>query len=393
VERLPGLDVLRAVAILMVLGHHAPALPEGALFQSFTAVWKRCGWAGVDLFFALSGFLIMALLLAEQERTGAIDVKAFVIRRLFKIYPPYVAFIAAVIAWEHQHGQGSPFERLNSVAGDLSPVLAQLQNYVPVQAASHLWSLAMEEHCYALLLALAVFQASRRPDRLSSLIIPIAVSVLFAASWLARWAHVAWSYSGEGTIGFTYTHYRIDAVLAGVLAAWFVRTRRDRTLGGRTSAGLAALAVACFVPTLFLEPYEHRALFLVGVLPLQAIGFGCLLVAIGAASPLAGRTREPAMEGRRASWLIRLLAFVGVSSYSTYLWHLPFVDSLIRILPVGYVPIKGAALIVAAFVTSALGLGALMFLLIEKPAQVYRRRWQAGSEMQVQRCSLPAEVA
>lgn len=117
-----------------------------------------------------------------------------------------------------------------------------------------------------------VLQASRRTDRSSFRVVPIAAAGLFAASWLARWTYVAWGYVGSGPIGFTYTHQRIDAVLAGTLAAWLVRSR---TLGGREKVALAVVAVASFLPTLSLEPYEHRVLFLVGVIPLQAIGFGC----------------------------------------------------------------------------------------------------------------------
>jgi len=381
VERIASLDVLRGVAILLVLGHHASALPEGILGGSFIAVWKRCGWAGVDLFFALSGFLIMGRLLAEQERTGAIDVKAFLMRRFFKIYPPYVAFVAAVVAWEYQHSKGSPVERLTSVGQDLWPVVVQVQNYLPVRAAPHLWSLAMEEHCYALLLALAVFQASRRTDRRSSRVVPIAVAGLFAASWLARWTYVAFGYVGAGPIGLTYTHHRIDAVLAGTLAAWLVRTRQGATLGGREKAVLAILAIACFLPTLSLEPYEHRVLFLVGAIPLQAIGFGCLLVAISASSGLAGHSRTEPI--RKVAWPVRLLAFVGVSSYSTYLWHLPFADFLVRLVPIA-LPMNRTPTL-TAFLTSALGLGALMFLLIERPAQAWRRRWETAHELKRKR--------
>jgi peptidoglycan/LPS O-acetylase OafA/YrhL len=226
----------------------------------------------------------------------------------------------------------------------------------------------MEEHCYALLLALAVFQASRRAR-----VVPIAVAGLFAASWLARWTYVVWGYAGAGPIGFTYTHHRIDAVLAGTLAAWLVRSR---TLGGREKVALALVAVACFLPTLSLEPYEHRVLFLVGVIPLQAIGFGCLLVAFGASS----------VPTRRVAWPVRLLAFVGISSYSTYLWHLPFADFLARLVP--------NAPPMTAFLASALGMGALMFWLIERPAQAWRRRWQAAHESKrIQRSSLAVELA
>ena len=390
-QRVASLDVLRGIAILLVLGYHAPATPEGAASHALIAVWKRCGWAGVDLFFALSGFLIMGLLLAERERTGAIDVKAFLMRRLFKIYPPYIAFVTVVLAWDYHYAQGLPFERLTSAAKGLWPVAAQLQNFVPIRTAPHLWSLAMEEHCYALLLALAVFQASRRSEPRFSLIVPTAVAGLFTASWLARWAHVIWSYPGTGSIGLTYTQHRIDAVLAGALAAWLVRTRHGATLSTRARAALAGIAIACFLPTLSFEPYDYRVLFLIFVLPLQAIGFGCLLVAIGASSALAGHTTVEMSRGISAP--LRLLAFVGVTSYSTYLWHMPFADVLVRLAPVALLPAGGAMKIWAAYLICALVMGALMFWLIERPAQGWRRRWQTAHDAQAQRRWTPAEVA
>src|SRR5437764_15159193 len=88
-SRIVGLDVLRGVAILLVLGAHAPVIPgPGEMGHLVCSCWQRAGWMGVDLFFVLSGFLITTLLLRERERSQRIDAKAFLIRRVFKIYPP-----------------------------------------------------------------------------------------------------------------------------------------------------------------------------------------------------------------------------------------------------------------------------------------------------------------
>ena len=85
-NRIVQLDLLRAVAILLVLGRHfvVPAKQAGAL-EGFATVWERFGWTGVDLFFVLSGFLIGGLLYEELRTTSQLNLGRFLIRRGFKI--------------------------------------------------------------------------------------------------------------------------------------------------------------------------------------------------------------------------------------------------------------------------------------------------------------------
>ena len=77
------LDVLRCVAVLLVLMNH------GRVSEFF----NRTGWAGVDFFFVLSGFLISGLLFGEHEKHGTINFKRFFIRRGLKIYPAFYVFL------------------------------------------------------------------------------------------------------------------------------------------------------------------------------------------------------------------------------------------------------------------------------------------------------------
>lgn len=89
-QRNHQLDVLRGVAVLLVLGRHIqypPQLPEP--FQTLVGYWSRCGWVGVDLFFVLSGFLVSGLVFEEWKRTGGFAAGRFLIRRGFKIYPAF----------------------------------------------------------------------------------------------------------------------------------------------------------------------------------------------------------------------------------------------------------------------------------------------------------------
>src|SRR5260370_31028003 len=79
-----SLDVLRGVAILLVMGRHFP----------YYRPWGKVGWIGVDLFFVLSGFLISGLLYQEYKTLGKIRFGRFVFRRGFKIWPPFYVFMS-----------------------------------------------------------------------------------------------------------------------------------------------------------------------------------------------------------------------------------------------------------------------------------------------------------
>ena len=85
-NRLPQLDFLRAVAVLLVIGNHSAICPPEVNFylNKITSVWYRGGWTGVDLFFVLSGFLVSGLLFNEYRKRGDINLKRFLIRRLMK---------------------------------------------------------------------------------------------------------------------------------------------------------------------------------------------------------------------------------------------------------------------------------------------------------------------
>ncbi|HEX2719000.1 MAG TPA: acyltransferase, partial [Gemmatimonadaceae bacterium] len=99
-QRSRTLDILRTVAVLLVMGRHLfpPPAHMPAWVQGLAATLTRGGWVGVDLFFVLSGYLVSGLLFEEHKRSGRLSVGPFLLRRGLKIYPPFWLLIAVTVA-------------------------------------------------------------------------------------------------------------------------------------------------------------------------------------------------------------------------------------------------------------------------------------------------------
>ncbi|HYV35233.1 MAG TPA: acyltransferase, partial [Gemmataceae bacterium] len=363
---------LRGLAILLVLGAHSPFMPApGELGHAVCMQWQRAGWMGVDLFFALSGFLITGLFLRERQTTGRVDPKAFLLRRFFKIYPPALLYVLAFGLWLFFTQSGNRAARVLSVAEILWPVLIHGQNYLPIPAAEHLWSLAVEEHFYVLMLVAFLSQARISNENLPRRLM-ITLTVLVLASWCARLAHVIYVYSGTGPIGLAFTHNRIDALAAGTLAACLVHCHRQRLQSLRSvTLLLPVVAILTVAPSFLWDITSHRVFFLLAVLPVQAIGLACLVVWVWLAAQSTATATPPS----------RVLAFVGRSSYSTYLWHLPFAPAIVRGLQrlgiASTLPEKSLVLFLV-YCGVALTLGAVGYFAVECPALWIRKKWCDG---------------
>ena len=295
--RLRQLDILRAVAILLVLGRHF----------SFSETLSRGGWSGVDLFFVLSGFLISGLLFAEFKKGGRIDLGRFLIRRGFKIYPPFYAFMGWTVAMFLIRGGHLRMKALISE-------LFFLQSYVPAMWP-HTWSLAVEEHFYLalplLLIVLSRFLRDRRdPFRaLPGLFVLVACASLGLRLYLCRGGPLPLT-----TIQYK-SHLNVDGLLFGVVLSYFYHFQReqfDRAAdlpGWFLLAASASLIAPCFVLTIeqssFLQTLGHPMLYL---------GYGGLLM-LALRRPVVGARvilLRPLGDG---------LAYLGKHSYSVYLWH------------------------------------------------------------------------
>src|SRR5205807_2397797 len=155
----PGLTGLRAVAIAIVVARHAGEVsaPPVTAFAF--------GFAGVDIFFVLSGFLITSLLIGEWSRTGRISLRQFYVRRALRLLPALFAFLLVLLAFVPFQVDASR-RPLAESAGLSAIFLGNIAKTVHwTFRLPHLWSLGMEEQFYLLwpltLLVLLRLRASR----------------------------------------------------------------------------------------------------------------------------------------------------------------------------------------------------------------------------------------
>src|SRR5215471_15214410 len=137
-ERQPGLDLLRALAIIVVVIYHA-----GIMGFPLPGRVHRWGWIGVDLFFVLSGYLIGGQLLAELGRNKGLNLGRFYARRALRIMPAYFVILSIYFllpSWREYPGMAQPLWKF----------LLSVQNVAlhGGTAFSHAWSLAVEDQFY-----------------------------------------------------------------------------------------------------------------------------------------------------------------------------------------------------------------------------------------------------
>lgn len=374
--RVLSLDVLRGVAILLVMGRHHFINPRDAgLMFVPAAVWHRYGWTGVDLFFVLSGFLVGGLLLKETLERGELHVPRFLVRREFKIWPSYYVFLIWVAIKTVITSPEPARQALASFWPKLWPCLANIQNYFDTPRL-HLWSLAVEEHFY-LVLPLVVKWLAPNPAALRRLTLPWVLGGVFVASLSLRgWVALT---QPPSNMYMYYTHLRLDSLAFGFLLAYVYYTRRDDwNRIARHRRWLIAGGLLAVAPSGVLLP-ESAFEFSAG-LTLLYLGYGALLVACVSAT-------EPASLTARAihSAPGRALGFVGFYSYSIYLWHVDLDWPLGAALRNGWsFPSSTLTWIVGTAVYAALAVlvGVAMAKLVELPTlrlrdRIYPRRTRA----------------
>lgn len=361
-NRVIALDVLRGIAILLVLFRHSFIIPHYAGFcEGVATVLFRFGWTGVDLFFVLSGFLVGGILLRELQKQSSINVHRFLVRRAFKIWPGYYFFLVVTYLmhrWKYQIHP--PWEFRYYALG--------VQNYL-AQYPGHLWSLAVEEHFYLVLPVFLLFLA--RKDNLRHL--PrVTVGVLIAGVLMrvaTRWLHPVYSHE---THSFP-THLRIDSLLVGVAIAYLYYCKPDALRWIYRARLKAAVIGSLLVSPMLILNLEQDAVVPIVGFPMLAIGYALILLSV---------MPEPGMSSKSPSWLTkapcRVVAHIGFYSYPIYLWHLHLAEPVAKYLAES-LRIHSAGIhwlvAMALFISFSTCFGILLSRAIEIPALRLRDRY------------------
>lgn len=357
--RMRGLDVLRAVAVLLVLGRHAETVTRarpGELGLLVTT-WGRGGWIGVDLFFVLSGFLVTGLLFREHAHDGTVRPLRFLARRAFKIYPAFWVMLAATLVTRWALGLPIPPD-------GLLHELLFVQNYVP-GLWNHTWTLAVEEHFY-LFLALAVaWMARHGGSRPFAGVVPLAAFAMLVCL-LGRVHLVRAGADWERVIA--PTHLRIDALLFGAALSHLVHHAPNTSLQAlaRGRPQFTAVVGALLLSPPFLVDLAREATLMVTV--------GLTTITLGAGLLLLGVLRCEAPRRGPAGAALDALAWIGAHSYSIYLWHM-LVGLLVHRWFARSWPERPLVAEAACYVLGALGVGIAAAKLVELPFLRLRERW------------------
>jgi peptidoglycan/LPS O-acetylase OafA/YrhL len=351
-RRYPGLDLLRATAILWVMLFHAmteglgrPLRPVGDL-----------GWMGVDLFFVLSGYLIGSQLLKSYARGETPSAGAGYVRRAFRILPAYWVVLACYFLFPAaREARGiQPAWQFLTFTENL------LVDYEHNRAFSHAWSLCVEEHFY-LFVPVLIWLLMRRSSWKTTA--AVCAAIFLGGMALRAWI---WRHGLDGgailaaqpwrfvELIYYPTYVRLDGLMAGMIVAtvqWFRpewwRRAMDRPywLLGAGAAGMAAV----------IGLTGRRTGFggCVFAFPLLAASMALIVAAAVSPKSLLDRIRVP---GAGA---------IATITFSLYLSHKMTWQVIRTRLP--DLVADGGWRTFVVYATAALGVGAALYFLVERP--------------------------
>ena len=356
--RIPGLDGLRALAVVAVVVFH------------LNPAWLPGGFLGVDIFFVVSGFLITTLLVREHARTGRLDLPAFWARRARRLLPALLVVIpfSVLLAWVSER------DLLVGIGPQVLGALTFSFNWVQIAAGSNyfaatspqlltnLWSLAVEEQFYLAwpLITLGLLIAIRSARSRIGIVLILAAGSGFLMA--ARF---------DPEVGATRVYYGTDTHVFGLmigaaLALWWTTPEiRGPAFWIARRRAATALALGVLAGLMWWLD-ESRPLTFRGGLVLASVASAVLI-----ASAITGGTLARALD-------LPALRWIGERSYGIYLWHWP----VILVVNADYGPVPGSA----GFgwtrlwcVVVILALADLCYRLVELP--VRRRGWRGAVDL------------
>jgi peptidoglycan/LPS O-acetylase OafA/YrhL len=284
----PSLDGLRAFSVLSVVFYH------------ISENWMPGGWAGVDTFFVLSGYLITSLLAREMDETGTIRFGRFYIRRVLRLGPALGCLLAFIVF----AALFTPFsERRVELLRGAAISLVYMMNWsrafawFPPWVLDHTWSLSMEEQFYLLWPALFLFFKRGRP------VLWLTLTLVIVTTWRVFLASTG--AEPERTYNGFDTHS--DGLLLGCVIALLPRLR----LGAVASKSIV-IPVAGLISIFFFLQFRTYFTQTAG-LSISAVLSAWIILAL-----------------EQDNWLKKFLSmkplvYTGRLSYGWYLWHFPLI--------------------------------------------------------------------
>jgi peptidoglycan/LPS O-acetylase OafA/YrhL len=336
-NRIPSLDGFRAISIILVLIAHSIRCVGFPIQLSDVA---RHGAIGVNVFFAISGFLITTMLLNEEVTDGKISIGHFYLRRAFRILPVFLLYTAFIIVIQN-------YQSISSTTSNLIHVLTFTVNFDPNRNwfLGHFWTLSVEEQFYLIWPVLLIFCRQH---------IRIVLVVLILYGCIARVIDYKFPTYSAGTLSPFFMHS--DAILLGSLAA-VTYFRNPNLLKHKVfnTVWLQILAVGLLILFIYLPGYGKLAII---SLPFSGLVTGMCIVF------LILCYLEPTNSMTYRFLNHKIIVHIGILSYSIYVWQQFFILGS----PVVWYRIWPFNMLIIYLVALA------SYYLIERPFLVIRKR-------------------
>lgn len=349
--RLPGLDGLRGVAVMSVIGFHLNldnVLPAGFL--------------GVDIFFTISGFIITALMLQEYQQSGGINFTAFYLRRARRLFPA-AFFMLLVLILVTPLLSPAAFPRLRE---DLPAAIVYASNWWQIVAKQsyfeaiehprllqHLWSLAVEEQYY-LLWPLATLFVLKRFGKAGLGIVAAFIAVA-STCWMG-WIYITQIDGGDPSRVYLGTDTHLMGLLSGSALAALWNPWHERPSYSPNDKALNLTGIIGFIALVWMMAQGHEGL------PWIYQG-GFLLAATITCAVIVAATREGTVLAQVMS--TRPMRWLGDRSYSLYLWHWPVIV---------FIPVSAQTSPIELLQITILRL-ALTFMCAEASYRLIEKKW------------------
>jgi peptidoglycan/LPS O-acetylase OafA/YrhL len=306
--RIPGLDILRSLAILGVIFFHSNSLLQTYPHALITRILSFC-WIGVDLFFVLSGHLLTRLVIKQVEQGKAFRPIRFFSRRAYRIWPLYY-FILLLWIPLTQVGIYSPVFENRSLEFLFTRYLISplffLSNYIPSNLVPGSWSLCIEEHFYAVFAIAGLWLFSRLSDKKKN---KVKIACLLSVAFLVLLSrHFTFQKYHDFSYNLIWSHNRFDQLALGCLTAFVVHLNHYRLK--RAIHWLCLIFGTLFVSAAFIV-FSTAGDWSKWVLNYTLIGMGFALIT------MSFSVRDFHLPRK----VLTLFTIIAKLSYSAYLVH------------------------------------------------------------------------